>query len=88
MLRNPGTDREEVLPSKLALMAINAGEAVRIETAGGGGFGDPTQRPIELIAADLLNEIVTEEHARDGYGDTLVDRALTYMKDGRSRTAA
>jgi N-methylhydantoinase B len=88
MLRNPGTDREQVLPSKFALMTVDAGETVRIETAGGGGFGDAAQRPIELIATDLLNEIMTEKHARAGYGDVLVDQALTYLRDGRRRSAA
>ncbi|MBD3846038.1 hydantoinase B/oxoprolinase family protein [Bosea sp. SSUT16] len=86
--RNPGTGRQQALPSKIAQLLVDAGETIRIATPGGGGFGDPAQRPAALIATDLLNEIMTEDHARAGYGDALVDAALALLRDGRRRSAA
>jgi N-methylhydantoinase B len=88
LLRNPGAEREQVLPSKIGQIAIDAGETVRIETPGGGGFGHPAERPVEMIAADLRDEIMTEEYARAGYGDALVDSALVLIRDGQRQSAA
>jgi N-methylhydantoinase B len=34
-------------------MVLTAGETVRIETGGGGGFGDPAERDPAAHAADL-----------------------------------
>jgi N-methylhydantoinase B len=86
--RNPGTEREEELPSKIAQMLIDAGETIRIATPGGGGFGDPAMRSVEMIASDLLNEIMTETYAREGYGDALVNDALALLRGGQKRSAA
>jgi N-methylhydantoinase B len=55
LIRNPGTDREEELSSKTASIALAAGETVRIETGGGGGYGDPTERDPASVTADLRN---------------------------------
>ena len=41
LIRNFGTDREEELSSKTASIVLAAGETVRIETGGGGGYGEP-----------------------------------------------
>ncbi|MFC1491286.1 hydantoinase B/oxoprolinase family protein [Nitrospinota bacterium] len=41
---------------------------LRIEGAGGGGFGDPFERPIELVARDVRDEIVSAESAKQHYG--------------------
>lgn len=88
VLRNPGTDREEALPSKIDELLIDTGETLRMETPGGGGFGDPAARPVEAIAADLRDEIMTEAFARAGYGDALVDTALELNRKGRWPSAA
>jgi hypothetical protein len=37
-------------------------------TAGGGGWGDPLQRPIEQVHTDVLRELVSLEKARSDYG--------------------
>jgi N-methylhydantoinase B len=39
-----------------------------VETAGGGGFGDPKSRPRDAIAADLANHKISAAAARDTYG--------------------
>ena len=41
---------------------------IRIHTGNGGGYGDPRQRPRELVREDLRNGFVSEQQARDVYG--------------------
>lgn len=48
----------EQLPSK-CMRVLNKGDRLRLETAGGGGFGPARQRAAELVAADLDNRKVT-----------------------------
>jgi N-methylhydantoinase B len=37
-------------------LRLEPGSVIRIETSGGGGFGDPAMRPVELAATDSLDE--------------------------------
>jgi N-methylhydantoinase B len=53
LLRNAGTAAEQELSSKTASIVLTAGETVRIETGGGGGYGDPAARDPAAVAADL-----------------------------------
>jgi N-methylhydantoinase B len=76
IVRNPGTEREEVLHSKASGLAAKAGETLRVETLGGGGYGPPAERPLELLAADLRQEKVTLAAARRDYGEAMVAAAL------------
>ena len=46
--------RRETVPSKL-VTALAAGDRVVFETAGGGGYGDPTRRNPEQVRGDLLD---------------------------------
>jgi N-methylhydantoinase B len=52
-----------------------------VETAGGGGYGDPFARDPALVLADVLDGLVSEEQARREYGvalsDGRVDEAAT-----------
>ena len=43
-LRRAGATVEEALPSKVSGLELAAGDALRLETAGGGGHGDPAER--------------------------------------------
>jgi N-methylhydantoinase B len=47
---------------------LQAGDRVRMSTGGGGGYGDPKKRPLELVALDVLRGLVSRESARDDYG--------------------
>ena len=47
---------------------VAAGSVVRIQTTGGGGWGDPLSREPELVAYDMQCGLVTEDSARDDYG--------------------
>jgi N-methylhydantoinase B len=47
---------------------LQAGDRVRISTGGGGGYGDPRERPIELVHRDVIRGFVSQESAREDYG--------------------
>ncbi len=55
------------LPSKITV-EVPKGGCVRVETPGGGGFGDPGQRNPEKVARDLRDGKITQTVARDIYG--------------------
>ncbi|MEI6171359.1 MAG: hydantoinase B/oxoprolinase family protein, partial [bacterium] len=47
--------QEEPLPSKGSII-LSPGEALSVETPGGGGWGDPAERSLELIERDRREE--------------------------------
>lgn len=49
----------EALRSKVSGVPVRAGDVITIETSGGGGWGDPAERPAARIAADLADGMVT-----------------------------
>jgi len=44
--------QRQALPSKVGNLRLQRGDIVRLETSGGGGFGDAAQRPAAAIADD------------------------------------
>ncbi len=77
LIRNYGRPDAEELPSKVARLALNAGDSMRLETCGGGGYGVPSDRPPEALAADLRSGKLSRERARHDYGSAAVKRAQT-----------
>ena len=60
--------RTEVVRSKVTHLDLKRGD-VFVATAGGGaGIGDPLLRPVDKVAADVVNGYVTAEHAQLIYG--------------------
>ena len=70
---DPGGPRERVLPGLVDDEPIPAGTLVRVETTGGGGWGDPLEREPELVALDVLQGKVSAAAARERYGVVLED---------------
>ena len=68
MTIDPGGPNERVLSGLCDDEPIAAGEIVRIETTGGGGWGDPLDRDPALVELDVLQGKVSEQAARDDYG--------------------
>ena len=58
---------------------------MRVETAGGGGWGSPLARDPQLVLEDVLDEYVTLEAARDDYG-VVIDAAS--LQVDAAKTAA
>jgi len=67
LLRNHGEANESALFSKTANIELAVGESIRIETPGGGGFGDPAQRSPEKLRQDVLDGKVSSVRAAQDY---------------------
>jgi N-methylhydantoinase B len=61
------TGKEEVI-DKAASYALEAGDLVCVETGGGGGYGLPSQRSLDLIRRDLIAGYVSTAAACADYG--------------------
>ena len=71
-------------------MRVRAGQKVRIESPGGGGYGNPWSRPPEKVARDVRLGFVSRENARTLYGvevdrDGQVDvQATDRLREGKA----
>ncbi|MDH3931274.1 MAG: hydantoinase B/oxoprolinase family protein [Chromatiales bacterium] len=63
---------EEILSSKCDNVAVAAGDLLYFDTWGGGGWGDPLQRPAEQVLFDVNAGLVTAEGARR-YGVVVIE---------------
>jgi N-methylhydantoinase B len=68
---DPGGPSERVLPGLVDDEPLPAGTLVRIDTTGGGGWGDPLDREPSLVALDVTQGKVTLQSAHDDYGVVL-----------------
>ena len=75
IIRNYETTKEEVMPPKQRLLVLKAGESIRLETPGGGGFGPPQQRPPNQLAQDLIDDRFLSETAQNKFGKKLLKAA-------------
>jgi N-methylhydantoinase B len=63
---NPNSMPEE-LPAKVT-RDVGAGVVLRHEQAGAGGYGDPLERDLDLIRADIESEKISPRFAREHHG--------------------
>ena len=81
MLRAPdGTER--AVKSKQILRDVAKGTVLVQTAGGGGGYGDPFERPPELVAEEVHNGLITTAAAARDYGvavsaDGEIDRSET-----------
>ncbi|MCC7428882.1 MAG: hydantoinase B/oxoprolinase family protein [Alphaproteobacteria bacterium] len=80
---NPGRPDERVLHSKVAGLALARCDSIRLETAGGGGYGPPAQRPLSALADDLADGLTSEANAIRDYGAARVAAARKAGHDRR-----
>jgi N-methylhydantoinase B len=66
-----GADVPLETPGKVTGYPLRAGDAVVMQSAGGGGFGDPLTRDPERVVRDVAAGYVSPERAREGYGVVL-----------------
>ena len=58
----------KVSPSKWSNVTIKPGDSIRFQTPGGGGWGDPKQRPRERVIEDLDEGYISKKAAKEVYG--------------------
>lgn len=68
-------DSEEVLPTMIST-TLQAGELLYHHMAGGGGWGNPLERPVDEVAADVRNDKVSLLAAREQYGVVITAKTL------------
>ena len=59
---------EPVETDVLETRPVKAGSRLAMYQSGGGGYGDPKERPHELVKADVANRYVSRQAAKDVYG--------------------
>jgi N-methylhydantoinase B len=78
---NPDTRAEQSI-GKVTVLKLGRGDVLRFVTSSGGGLGDPYERDLGLIEADLVRGLLTPRKAAEGYGvrfsdDGAIDPAAT-----------
>ncbi len=66
-----GGPDERVIDALTDAEPVAAGQVIRIRTTGGGGWGDPLERPYDEVARDVAWGKVSVEGARSDYGVAL-----------------
>ncbi len=69
---DPGGTGERVVDALADAEPVRAGEVIRILTTGGGGWGDPLDRPYEDVLRDVRWRKVSMEGARTSYGVVVI----------------
>ncbi|HET6699245.1 MAG TPA: hydantoinase B/oxoprolinase family protein [Nocardioidaceae bacterium] len=69
---DPGGPHEREVDALADAEPVRAGEVVRIRTTGGGGWGDPLERPYAEVLRDLQWGKVSHQGARDDYGVVVI----------------
>jgi N-methylhydantoinase B len=68
---NPQSQDEKRLPSRFGDYPLGKDDIVRIERPGGGGLGNPLERPVEKVLEDVCQGYVSLERAPADYGVSL-----------------
>ncbi|MBA3311469.1 MAG: hydantoinase B/oxoprolinase family protein [Nocardioidaceae bacterium] len=74
---DPGGPSEREVDALADAEPVAAGETIRIRTTGGGGWGDPLERPYDEVARDVAWGKVSVEGARTDYAVILTDTSTT-----------
>jgi N-methylhydantoinase B len=82
-IRRTPAGEETRLPSRFSGVHLDPNDLAVLEKAGGGGYGNPHDRPFESILEDVLDGYVSRESAITDYGVTpqRLDTELTRWDD-------
>ncbi len=75
------TGESVLLPSKVSCVKVQRGDVLVYETAGGGGWKDPLDRPAELVLADVRRKLLSIDKARSDYAVVLSPETLELDAD-------
>ena len=90
VIRNGEVVQPSPIPGKVGGFPLLKGDIVRMESAGGGGYGDPLKRNPERVRHDVYLGYLNVKRASDRYGvvldnDGAVDAAATETERSRVR---
>jgi len=89
---NPETEKAKRLPTRYADYPLQTGDVFRLDTPGGGGYGDPLAREPERVLVDVREGNISREAAEGIYGvviDTVsrtIDQAATTERRAKMKT--
>ena len=81
ILVNPDGEGEKRLPTRYADYPLQGGDRFRLDTPGGGGYGDPQTRDPQAVLDDVRQGYVSREKAASDYGIVLIDKDGTLALD-------
>jgi len=70
---------------KLDVLEVKRNDTVTIMTPGGGGYGNPLDRPAEAVVADVRLGFITATAAERDYGLVIVDGAVNEVATAAAR---
>src|SRR5262249_6631869 len=79
---NPDGASARRLPTRYADYPLREGDVFRLDTPGGGGFGDPLERAPETVLADVREGYVSREAAERDYGVVVLETEGVLTVDG------
>jgi len=94
-IKKAGADRFEsfssvydtVSPSKFADVVVRKGDLIRIDSAGGGGYGDPAQREAPLVLRDVEQGLISVQAAEQHYQVKIIEKNGCYIVDEQATSA-
>ena len=89
---NPGGSEEKQLASRFGDYRLRRNDIIRVERPGGGGLGDPLNRPVGNVLDDVRQGYVSAARARTEYGvmlhtaggEPVIDEEKTRALRGKS----
>ena len=92
VIRDGSTIEPSPVPGKVGDFPLQIGDVVRMETSGGGGYGDPLARAPERVQADVALGYLDRDQAAERYGvvidvDGNVESAATQELRDRLRAS-
>ncbi|AWM28221.1 hydantoinase B/oxoprolinase family protein [Sinorhizobium fredii] len=86
-IRNPGRSDETDL-GNTDVVRLNPGDVIRVIGPGAGGYGDPFERPANVVLSDVRRGAVSLESARRDYGVAIVAEEVDADATAALRTKA
>jgi len=87
---NPDNAAAKRLPTRYADYPLRQGDVFRLDTPGGGGFGNPFERDAERVLADVREGYITQAAAEREYGVVVVETehgfAIDFAETARRRS--
>ncbi|MFZ0739729.1 MAG: hydantoinase B/oxoprolinase family protein [Candidatus Acidiferrales bacterium] len=73
---------------KVAARKLQDGDVIRLATGGGGGFGRAIERDPEAVQADVRNDLLTVEQAREVYAVAINQQTLAVEREATAALRA
>jgi N-methylhydantoinase B/oxoprolinase/acetone carboxylase alpha subunit len=70
-----------ICPGKFVNCVASPGDQILLQSPGGGGYGDPLERPVELVIRDIDQGLISVEAGRSLYGVAVRKRHGHYDLD-------